>query len=79
MGYTMRTDRYRYTRWMRRADRTTPWIDTNGQTLVAEELYDYQADPEESTNWAADAAHADILRSLREQSAAGWHAAKPSA
>ena len=79
MGYTMRTDRYRYTRWMRRPDHTVPWINTSSHTLVAEELYDYQSDPDESTNWATDAAHADVLRSLRAQSTAGWPAAKPVA
>lgn len=79
MGYTMRTNRYRYTRWMRRPDHTVPWINTSSHTLVAEELYDYQSDPDESTNWATDAAHADVLRSLRAQSTAGWPAAKPVA
>jgi iduronate 2-sulfatase len=69
MGYTMRTARYRYTRWMHQKD----------QAVVAEELYDYQADPDETTNWASDEKYADILRTLREQSTAGWQAAKPSA
>jgi arylsulfatase A-like enzyme len=67
MGYTMRTDRYRYTRWMREKD----------QIAVAEELYDYQADPEETTNWAGSEKYADVLHSLRSQSAAGWQAARP--
>lgn len=69
MGYTMRTDRYRYTKWMREKD----------NAVVAEELYDYQADPEETTNWAASKMYADVLHSLRIQSAAGWPAAKPHA
>ncbi len=78
MGYTMRTERYRYTRWMRKND-DLPWKDSKGQTLMAEELYDYQNDPDESTNWATDPHYASALADLRAQSAAGWQAAKPSA
>lgn len=68
MGYSMRTDRYRYTRWVHRKD----------STVVAEEIYDYQIDPEETTNWISSANHAAILPTLRTQSAAGWTSAKPS-
>lgn len=68
MGYTMRTDRYRYTRWLVEKD----------QTVVAEELYDYQTDPEETTNWATNEKYADVIRALRSQSEAGWQAAKPN-
>jgi iduronate 2-sulfatase len=69
MGYSMRTDRYRYTRWMNHKD----------QAIVAEELYDYQSDPEETTNWAGSEKYSDVLHSLRAQSAAGWQGAKPHA
>lgn len=68
MGYTMRTSRYRYTRWMLEKD----------ESVVAEELYDYQDDPDETTNWAGSKKYADVLPLLREQSFAGWQAAKPS-
>ena len=68
MGYTMRTERYRYTRWLRGKE----------QTVVAEELYDYQADPEETTNWAAVESYSSVLQSLREQSEGGWKVAKPT-
>ncbi|MEO6804386.1 MAG: sulfatase [Granulicella sp.] len=67
MGYSMRTKRYRYTRW----------IQTKDQAVVTEELYDYQTDPEETTNWVASQEHADVLGLLRRQSAAGWKAAGP--
>jgi len=43
MGYSMRTDRYRYTEWR---DRRT-------QEVVASELYDHETDPAENVNIAA--------------------------
>lgn len=68
MGYTMRTAQFRYTRWLREKD----------QSVVAEELYDYLADPGETTNWAGNEKYADTLQSLRSQSKAGWQGAKPN-
>ena len=44
MGYSIRTDRYRYTAWL---DRRSPAIEP-----LAEELYDHEADPQEKTNVA---------------------------
>ena len=46
MGYTVRTDRYRYTEWSR---------GTEGA-----ELYDYQADPFEYRNLAGEASYAEV-------------------
>jgi iduronate 2-sulfatase len=40
MGYTMRTDRFRYTEWQ---DRKT-------KEALARELYDHQIDPNENVN-----------------------------
>ena len=40
MGYTMRTDRYRYTQWRR----------TAGHEILATEIYDHAADPDETVN-----------------------------
>ena len=40
MGYSMRTDRYRYTRW----------IERRSGDIVGEELYDHQRDPGETIN-----------------------------
>jgi len=67
MGYSMRTAKYRYTRWVRRDD----------LTVVAEELYDYLADPDETTNWISSPKYKEVLPSLRTKSAAGWRSAKP--
>jgi arylsulfatase A-like enzyme len=49
-GYSLRTDRYRYTEW------------DGGKQGV--ELYDHQADPHEYTNLAKDPKHADTVKQL---------------
>ena len=69
MGYTMRTDRYRLTVWVGRADHSK---------VDAVELYDHQTDPQENTNVAKDAANADLVKRLMEQWSKGWQAAKPA-
>jgi len=70
MGYTMRTDRYRFTVWVDRADHAK---------VDAIELYDHQTDPQENTNVAKDPANTDLVKSLMEQWKAGWQGAKPPA
>ena len=49
-GYTVRTPRYRYTEW--------------GAGEYGNELYDYQADPEEFTNLARQDDQADVVNQL---------------
>jgi arylsulfatase A-like enzyme len=70
MGYSMRTDRYRFTVWVDRDDHTK---------VDAVELYDHQTDPEENTNVAKDPANAELVKSLMKQWEGGWQAAKPPA
>jgi arylsulfatase A-like enzyme len=68
MGYSMRTDRYRYTEW------------SQGETaLLARELYDHATDPAENVNQAQSPAHADLVRDLSARLHAGWKAALPPA
>ena len=50
----VRTERYKYVRYFER-------------NPVYEQLFDLMADPHEATNLAADAAHAQILASLRDR------------
>ncbi len=50
VGYSLRTDRYRYTEW-------------DGGKQGAE-LYNHQADPQEYTNLAKDAKHAETVKQL---------------
>ncbi|HUV69989.1 MAG TPA: sulfatase [Terracidiphilus sp.] len=53
MGYSVRTERYRYTMWSGGAD--------------GEELYDYQTDPRELKNLAEDASMAALKGKLRSR------------
>lgn len=57
MGYSMRTDRYRYIEWQ---DRRT-------RKVVAMELYDHSIDPQENTNVASNAQHGELLTALSNQ------------
>ncbi len=66
MGYTMRTDRYRYTEWQTR----------DGQ-LVDAELYDHQADPDENANIVKQPENRALVEQLAGQLKAGWKAAIP--
>ena len=68
MGYSMRTDRYRFTAWVNRQDHTQ---------VEALELYDHQADPQENTNVANVPANAELVKQLKEQWRQGWKAAMP--
>ncbi|MEO8350282.1 MAG: sulfatase, partial [Chthoniobacteraceae bacterium] len=63
MGYSMRTDRYRFTRWVDRDDHTK---------VDAVELYDHQTDPQENINIANDPANKALVEKLTVQSLAGW-------
>ena len=62
MGYTMRTDRYRYTSWQSK---------NNPTVVVAEELYDHKTDPGEKFNVAAKAEYAQEIQVLRKALAEG--------
>lgn len=69
MGYTMRTDRYRFTIWhpVKAPD-----------NILATELYDYQVDPGENENVAGKPEYAEIVGKLREKLQRGWHDARPA-
>jgi iduronate 2-sulfatase len=53
-GYSIRTDRWRYTEWQSIAD----------AAVVARELYDHQNDPKETRNMAAIEEHRDTVDQL---------------
>jgi arylsulfatase A-like enzyme len=68
MGYSIRTDRHRYTEWQEDWKSATPKV-------VARELYDHQADPRETKNIADDATSAKIVEQLAQQLKSGWRQA----
>jgi hypothetical protein len=53
MGYSLRTERYRYTFW--------------NESEEGEELYDYQAEPRELKNLANDPASAGLKRGFKAE------------
>ncbi len=61
MGYSMRTDRYRYTRWQ----------DTTG-AMIAQELYDHQNDPVAYQNLATSVEYADTVQQLDDLLTKEW-------
>lgn len=70
MGYSMRTDRYRFTRWVHSNDHSK---------LDAVELYDHRTDPQENTNIANNPENKALVEKLTQQWLAGWQGAKPKA
>ena len=66
MGYTMRTDRHRYTEWTKA-----------GSDPVGVELYDYEKDPQGNVNIAGLPENKELVAELSKQLHAGWKAALP--
>ena len=69
MGYSMRTDRYRFTAWVER---------NNPSKIEALELYDHTTDPQENQNLANQSEHKALVADLTRQWRAGWQAALPT-
>ena len=64
-GYSIRTEQYRYTEWGPNASR-------------GRELYDYDADPNETVNIVDLPENAELVAHLSERLRAGWQAALPN-
>lgn len=60
MGYTLRDKRYRYTIWVDWKNRRL-----NANTVLAEELYDYQADPNETVNQIDNPSYAHAKKQMQ--------------
>ncbi|MBP8257351.1 MAG: sulfatase [Opitutaceae bacterium] len=71
MGYTMRTERYRFTVWV---DRREP----EGEPYSVE-VYDHLRDPSETRNVANVPDYAAVVAGLRAQWLQGWRSAQPDA
>lgn len=54
MGYTVQTDRYRYTEWIR---------ESTGE-LLARDLFDHQTDPDENISISNDTENEELLQKL---------------
>lgn len=67
MGYSMKTDRYRF----------TAWKDKKTGKVAATELYDHETDPAENDNIADIPANATLVAQLQRQLDAGWRDAVP--
>ena len=70
-GNSIRTNRYRYTEWKVRVGPGQPCKD------LCKELYDYEADPNETVNIANLPENAELTAYLSERLHAGWQAALP--
>ena len=66
MGYSMRTDRYRYTEWLK--DR---------KDVVGVELYDYEKDPKGNASIAHLPENKELVAKLSKMLHDGWRAALP--
>ncbi|MQP25658.1 sulfatase-like hydrolase/transferase [Flavobacterium sp. LMO8] len=63
MGYSIRTERYRYTEWHgNNYNASTPYDASN---IVAVELYDFKTDPTETKNHAKDASNKQLVDELQ--------------
>ena len=60
MGYSIRTEKFRYTVWVSWKDKV---LDTN--KVIAQELYDYDKDPLETVNVADKAEYAAVLKTMK--------------
>jgi arylsulfatase A-like enzyme len=67
MGYSIRTEKYRY----------TEWVNWESKELSAIELYDHTNDPDENINIAGRKENKSITEELAEKLKLGWRAALP--
>jgi len=65
MGYSMRTDRYRYTEWI------------DAKQTIATELYDHSKDDAENVSVAGLPENKELVASLGKMLHAGWREAMP--
>lgn len=68
MGYSMRTDRYRFTAWVHRDDLAR---------IEVIELYDHHSDPQEDQNLALRPESKTLVEQLTAQWRGGWQKAQP--
>jgi lysophospholipase L1-like esterase len=67
----LRTDRYRYTVWMKDFRSNQPFKE---ELLVGSELYDYEKDPNETVNVAKENAYATVAKDMHQKMLAYFNA-----
>ena len=75
MGYSVRTERYRYTEWP--TFYTYPLFQFDWSEIHGVELYDLKIDPEENVNRVNHTGYEDIAAQLQTKLYAGWRSAMP--
>ena len=75
MGYTMRTNQYRYTEWV--YFNVSIWRPQWNYSPSAVELYDHNVDPDENMNRASKPEYAQVKKQLAQKIRAGWRKALP--
>lgn len=73
MGYSMKTDRYRFTRWDIQKSKTK-----SNKKVDSYELYDHKVDPDENRNIANLPENKKLIEELSAQLDDGWKAARPN-
>lgn len=65
MGYSIRTERYRYTLWMK--DNFRSYRPFSEDLVVASELYDYEVDPNETVNVVDEKDYSPVSKEMYKQ------------
>jgi iduronate 2-sulfatase len=65
MGYSFRTEQYRYTVWLKDYFRTSKPFSKD--LIVADELYDYKEDPNETVNVVNEKKYASVANDMNEK------------
>ncbi len=71
MGYSIRTERYRYTVWMKNFRSNQPYKE---DLLVGSELFDYKLDPNETVNFANDKTYKKVSKEMHQKMLAFFNA-----
>ena len=75
MGYSMRTERFRYREWVRFTGK--PQYKIHWDKLQAAELYDYVTDPLENVNLINDKSFRNTIKKLSKMLREDWRSAMP--
>ena len=74
MGYSIRTDQFRYTEWVLFNETTNIPV---WSTVYGTELYDHDIDHYENTNQAGNSSYSSDITQLSEDLRNGWRDARP--